>query len=42
MTKFNEALERANREIFNPVGLNILDPARSAYLFVSLLLHNYL
>ncbi|KAM0746339.1 hypothetical protein T439DRAFT_294260 [Meredithblackwellia eburnea MCA 4105] len=38
MRKFDRVLERANREIYNPVGLNILSPRRNAFLFVSLAL----
>ena len=34
MLQFDEELNRANREVFNPVGLNFLNPSRSAYLFV--------
>ena len=36
MAKFDEKLNRVNREVFNPVGLNFLNPSRSAYLFVSI------
>lgn len=35
MTKFERVLERANREVYNPAGLNILHPRRNAFLFVS-------
>ncbi|GAA5823469.1 hypothetical protein JCM11251_000643 [Rhodosporidiobolus azoricus] len=31
---FHRILERANRELFNPVGLNLLSPRRNAYLFL--------
>ncbi|GAA5897112.1 hypothetical protein JCM6882_001795 [Rhodosporidiobolus microsporus] len=34
MRKFHRILERANRELFNPVGLNLLSPRRNAYLFL--------
>lgn len=36
MKKFDRILERANRDVFNPAGLNILSPRRNAFLFVSL------
>ena len=35
MKKFDKVLEQANREIYNPAGLNILSPRRTAFLFVS-------
>ncbi|GAA6042005.1 hypothetical protein JCM8097_009141 [Rhodosporidiobolus ruineniae] len=34
MRKFDRVLERANRDVFNPAGLNILSPRRNAYLFL--------
>lgn len=35
MKKFDQVLERANRDTYNPAGLNILSPRRTAFLFVS-------
>lgn len=35
MAKFDRMMDRANREIYNPAGLNLLSPRRNAYLFVS-------
>lgn len=34
MRSFTEVLRQANKEVYNPVGLNILDPLKVAYLFV--------
>jgi hypothetical protein len=34
MQRLAEAIERANRTAYNPVGLNVLDPRRTALLFV--------
>lgn len=34
MKKFDKILERTNREVFNPVGLNFLPPRKNAFLFV--------
>ena len=34
MKQFSQVVERANREVFNPAGLNMLDPKRTGYLFV--------
>ncbi|GAA6016162.1 hypothetical protein JCM10207_004467 [Rhodosporidiobolus poonsookiae] len=34
MRKFERILERANREVYNPVGLNFLSPRKNAYLFL--------
>ncbi|KAK4698999.1 hypothetical protein P7C70_g7268, partial [Phenoliferia sp. Uapishka_3] len=36
MKKFDEALNRANRDVYNPVGLNILSPRRTAFLFIEI------
>ncbi|KAI5480339.1 hypothetical protein MNV49_000914 [Pseudohyphozyma bogoriensis] len=36
MDKFEKILERANREIYNPAGLNILSPRRTAFLFLEI------
>ncbi|KAL8290118.1 hypothetical protein RQP46_003057 [Phenoliferia psychrophenolica] len=36
MKKFDKALEKANREIYNPAGLNILSPRRTAFLFIEI------
>lgn len=36
MAKFDRIMERANREVYNPAGLNLLSPRRNAFLFVSL------
>lgn len=35
MAKLQKLLESVNAETFNPAGLNILPPRRSAFLFVS-------
>lgn len=34
MVRFDRILERANRQLYNPVGLNLLSPRKNAYLFV--------
>lgn len=34
MLRFDRILERGNRELYNPVGLNLLSPRKNAYLFV--------
>jgi hypothetical protein len=34
MKRFNEVRLRANKEVFNPAGLNLLDPTAYAFLFV--------
>ncbi|GAA5884348.1 hypothetical protein JCM16303_003646 [Sporobolomyces ruberrimus] len=36
MIKFDECLQRVNREHLNPVGLNLLNPEKNAYLFLEL------
>ncbi|KDE07967.1 hypothetical protein MVLG_01873 [Microbotryum lychnidis-dioicae p1A1 Lamole] len=36
MREFDRVLERANREIYNPVGLNLLPPRRTAFLFMEI------
>ncbi|GAA5963877.1 hypothetical protein JCM3765_004049 [Sporobolomyces pararoseus] len=36
MNKFEECLQRINREHLNPVGLNLLNPEKNAYLFLEL------
>jgi hypothetical protein len=34
MRRFQEVLGKANQEVYNPAGLNMLDPSLVAYLFV--------
>lgn len=34
MKLFKDIVRKANQELYNPVGLNILDPLKVAYLFV--------
>ncbi|GAA5916386.1 ERF4 family protein [Sporobolomyces salmoneus] len=36
MKKFDECLQRVNREHLNPVGLNLLNPEKNAFLFLEL------
>ena len=36
MARFYEVIERANREIYTPAGLRILDPRPVAFLYVRL------
>ncbi|BGP15170.1 hypothetical protein JCM10213_008690 [Rhodosporidiobolus nylandii] len=36
MRNFHRILERANREIYNPAGLNFLSPKRNAFLFLEI------
>ncbi|GAA5927421.1 ERF4 family protein [Sporobolomyces koalae] len=36
MVKFVQRIEQVNRDHLNPVGLNLLDPERTAYLFLEL------
>lgn len=35
MTRFHKMLERANRDLFNPAGLNVLSPRHTGFLYVS-------
>ncbi|GAA6058825.1 hypothetical protein JCM10212_002769 [Sporobolomyces blumeae] len=34
--RFEQAMDRANREVMNPAGLNLVNPKRNAYLFLEL------
>ncbi|ORY91578.1 Golgin subfamily A member 7/ERF4 family-domain-containing protein [Leucosporidium creatinivorum] len=36
MAKFDRIMERANREVYNPAGLNLLSPRRNAFLFLEI------
>jgi len=36
ISKFEAALEEANRNVYNGLGLNLLNPKKNGYLFVSL------
>lgn len=37
MDDLRQAIKTANQTVYNPAGLNMLDPLRVAYLFVCLL-----
>jgi len=36
MKRFTKLIDRANRELYNPAGLNILNPRKSAFLFLEI------
>ncbi|KAM0788917.1 hypothetical protein ACM66B_002996 [Microbotryomycetes sp. NB124-2] len=34
MTRFQQVLQKANRDVLNPVGLNVLSPRRNGFLYL--------